>query len=79
MLDHFLREIYRVKFGSEFGREALQREELFITLILLDYLGIPNPIKLLAVEYMPFLMESFHSWHRSLGIEKSPLDWIKCC
>ncbi len=79
MLEHILREIYRVKFGNEFAREALRREEIFVTFVLLDYFGISNPVKFLAVEYMPFLMEAFHSWHKSKGIERSPLDWLKCC
>ena len=79
MLEHILREIYRLKLGSEFAREAHKREEIFITFILLDYFGIPNPLKLLSIECIPYLMEAFHSWHISKGIEKSPLDWLRCC
>jgi len=79
MLEDLLKEIYRVKFGSNFAREAREREEIFIAFLLMDFYGLPNPVKLLAIEYIPYLMESFHRWHKSVGIEKSPLDWLRCC
>ncbi len=79
MLEDFLREIYRVKFGSNFAKEVSKREEIFVAFLLMDFYGLPNPVKLLAIEYMPLVMESFHRWHKSAGMEKSPLEWLRCC
>ncbi len=79
MLENILKEIYRVKFGSSFAREVSKQEEIFIAFLLMDFYGLPNPVKLLAIEYIPLMMESFHRWHKSLGMEKSPLEWLRCC
>ncbi len=78
-LSRIFEEIYRLKFGQTFGREARNIEELFIFFLFSDYFGIPNPLKLYIIELYPELLEEFHRWHKRMGIEQSPLDWFKCC
>ena len=74
-----LSEFYRLKFGKDFLREAQKLEELFMFFLFADYFGFSAPLKFYLLELYPELTEEFHKWHKRMGIEKSPLDWIKCC
>lgn len=74
-----LSEFYRLKFGQEFSREARRLDEVFLFFLFSDYFGLPNPYKFLLLEAYPQLLEEFHAWHRRMGMEHSPLEWIRCC
>jgi hypothetical protein len=74
-----LEEFYRVKFGQAFLRESRNLEEVFVLFLMSDYFGIPNPLKFYVLELYPYILEEFHNWHKRMGMETSPLDWIKCC
>ncbi len=74
-----LKELYRLKFGQSFAREATRLDNVFLFFLLSDYFGLPNPYKILFLEVYPYLLEDFHTWHRRMGMERSPLEWIRCC
>jgi len=78
-LDELLREIYRLKFGQGFSRSALQLEELFLLMVFSEFFGIANPFGIYLLEAFPYLVEEFHRWHRRMGMDNSPLEWIRCC
>jgi hypothetical protein len=44
-----------------------------------EMLGIPNPAFYYTLELYPLIIERFHEWHLRMGMEKSPLDGIRCC
>ncbi len=65
-------------------RQTLQRgkqdeDDLFRVIVLGEALGIPDPAAFYTAELMPALWEDFHSWHRRMGMPRSPLDHISCC
>ncbi len=78
-INEFLKEIYRLKFGYGFRKSARQMEEVFLFFLFAEYFGMPNYFKFYFAEIIPELLEEFHSWHRRMGMEKSPLEWIRCC
>jgi len=78
-LSEILKEFYRLKFGQEFAREARRLDEVFLFFLFADYFGLPNPYKLLFLEVYPELLEEFHAWHKRMGLQHSPLEWIRCC
>jgi len=78
-LSEVLREIYRLNFGQTFSREARSLDEVFLFFLFADYFGLSNPYKFFLLETMPELVEEFHRWHRRMGMEHSPLEWIRCC
>ncbi|EDP75291.1 cory-CC-star protein [Hydrogenivirga sp. 128-5-R1-1] len=78
-LSRLFSEFYRLKFGQEFSREARRLDEVFLFFLFSDYFGLPNPYKFLLLEAYPQLLEEFHAWHRRMGMEHSPLEWIRCC
>ncbi|KGX87160.1 cory-CC-star protein [Pontibacillus litoralis] len=64
---------------QEVARELRDEEDLFFLLIYSDMLGIPNPAFYYTLELYPYIMEKFHDWHLRMGMEKSPLEGIRCC
>ena len=41
--------------------------------------ALPNPATLYLLEIYPYLLEQFHSWHRRMGMDRSPLGGLPCC
>ena len=58
--------------------QSYLRDTLLLFLFT-EYFGLDNPLGIYALDLYPYLMEEFHLWHRSLGIERSSLDFIPCC
>jgi len=48
-------------------------------LVFSEMLGIPNPASYYTLELLPVLYDRFHEWHTRMGMEKSPLDGVRCC
>ena len=44
-----------------------------------EMLGVPNPAAYYTAELLPVLYDSFHDWHRRMGMERSPLEDYRCC
>ncbi|QWK13294.1 MAG: hypothetical protein KNN14_01395 [Aquificota bacterium] len=53
--------------------------DLLILSLFLDYFGLDNPLGIYALDLYPYLLEEFHLWHKTLGMEKSGLDFLPCC
>lgn len=60
-------------------RELRDEDDLFILLCFSELLGIPNPVSYYTMELYPLLIDKFHHWHLRMGMEKSPLEEIRCC
>ena len=78
-LSEIFNEFYRLKFGREFSREARSLDEVFLFFVFSDYFGLPTPYRVFLIEMYPELVDMFHDWHKRMGMESSPLEWIKCC
>lgn len=64
---------------AEVKRELRDEDDLFMLLCFSEMLGIPNPVSYYTLELYPEMIERFHDWHKRMGMEKSPLDGIRCC
>jgi hypothetical protein len=72
-------EILQQPHRTEIARELCDEEDLFTLLCFSEMLGIPNPAFYFTLELYPFVIERFHDWHLRMGMEKSPLNGIRCC
>lgn len=72
-------EILKQPHRAELARELRDEEDLFMLLCFSEMLGIPNPAFYYTLELYPIVIERFHEWHVRMGMEKSPLDGIRCC
>ncbi|MBH0130309.1 cory-CC-star protein [Salinibacterium sp. NK8237] len=74
-----LQDYYVGPYRQMFRREQQDEDDLFMIAVLGEALGVPDPAAYYTAELMPALWEDFHSWHRRMGIPRSPLDQIGCC
>jgi hypothetical protein len=62
-----------VEVSCSYLRDAL----LFF--LFAEYFGLDNPLGIYALDLYPYLLEEFHLWHKSLGIEKGGFNMLPCC
>ncbi|WP_420908803.1 cory-CC-star protein [Brevibacillus humidisoli] len=72
-------ELFYVRYRREIRREIRNEEDLFLLLCFSEMLGLPNPVSYYTLELYPAIYERFHEWHTRMGMERSPLDDIRCC
>ena len=75
----FYDEVLRLPHRAEIKRELRNEEDLFYLLCFSEMLGLPNPVSYYTLELYPEMIEQFHEWHLRMGMEKSPLEGIRCC
>ncbi|PSL46924.1 hypothetical protein B0H94_10575 [Salsuginibacillus halophilus] len=78
LIDYYDRVI-RLQHDAEIKRELRDEEDVFLLLCFSELLGVPNPVSYYTLELYPEMIERFHEWHLRMGMEKSPLDGIRCC
>jgi hypothetical protein len=78
-LRDLFREFYQAPYRKTLARARRDEDDLFMLLVFSELMGIPNPASYYTLELLPLLYERFHDWHLRMGLEKSPLDNIRCC
>ena len=74
-LDEFYHAPYRRTLTSAYRDE----NDVFMLMVFAEHLGVPNPVSYYTMELLPFMLEEFHSWHKRMGMEKSPIEHFGCC
>jgi len=74
-----LREFYDAPHRGALARAKREEDDLFMLLVFSEMMGVPNPASYHTLELLPLLYEEFHEWHLRMGMERSPLDHIRCC
>ncbi|MFM9268671.1 cory-CC-star protein [Halomonas elongata] len=76
---HFAEEAYSAPYRGAIARARRDEDDLFMLLVFSELMGMPNPVGYYTLELQPLLMERFHDWHQRMGMERSPLDDLRCC
>lgn len=71
-------QLYTLRHQSALQREARRQEDLLVTLVFLEALGVDNPAASVTAELYPELIAAYHDWHRREGWERSPEPGV-CC
>ncbi|HUH08446.1 MAG TPA: cory-CC-star protein [Egibacteraceae bacterium] len=71
-------ELFVVPWRAGLQREANRQQDLLMTLMFLEALGVENPAAYYTMELYPELLASFHDWHRRQGMPRSPEPGM-CC
>ncbi|MCK7596969.1 hypothetical protein M0G74_06745 [Microbulbifer sp. CAU 1566] len=74
-----LEAYYKAPYRGAIARAERDEEDLFMLLVYCESLGIPNPVSFYTLELQPLMLERFHQWHQRMGMERSPLDELRCC
>ncbi|MAA63719.1 MAG: DNA helicase [Alteromonadaceae bacterium] len=72
-------EYYNAPYRAAIARAQRDEDDLFMLLVFGEMMGIPNPASWYCLELQPLLLERFHDWHTRMGMERSPLDNMRCC
>ncbi|HET7628852.1 MAG TPA: cory-CC-star protein [Bacillales bacterium] len=75
----FYDEVISLEHKAAVKREIRDEDDLFLLLCFSEMLGIPNPVSYYTLELYPVIVERFHEWHKRMGMERSPLEGIRCC
>ncbi|MFD1361541.1 cory-CC-star protein [Lentibacillus salinarum] len=75
----FYEEVLRMPHRQEIARELRDQDDLFLLLLYSEMIGIPNPVYYYTLELYPYMIDEFHDWHLRMGMDKSPLNGIRCC
>lgn len=74
-----LNEFYHSPYRGMIARSKRDEDDLFMLFVFSEMMGIPNPVTYYTLELQPILLEKFHDWHQRMGMERSPIDDLKCC
>lgn len=74
-----LNEFYESRHRGALAREQRDEDDLFMLLVFSEMMGVPNPASYYTLELLPVMYDRFHDWHVRMGMERSPLDHIRCC
>jgi hypothetical protein len=74
-----LSEFYHAPYRGTIARSKRDEDDLFMLFVFSEMMGIPNPVTYYTLELQPILLEKFHKWHQRMGMERSPIDDLKCC
>ncbi len=69
----------RLGHEAEARRELEEQEDVVMLLLFSEAMGLPNPAAYYTLELYPMLIEQYHAWHQRMGMERSPLDHVRCC
>lgn len=75
----FYDEAVSLPHKAEVKRELRDEDDMFYLLCFSEMLGLPNPVFYYTLELYPEMIDQFHEWHLRMGMEKSPLESIRCC
>lgn len=75
----FYNQVISLNHRRERIHEKRRREQLFMTLAMMDAMGISNPAAYYTLELIPYMIQDFHYWHKRHGWVNSPLETIRCC
>lgn len=78
-LSRALTEAYAAPYRREFARASRDEDDVFLMMVLAEALGVPNPATAYTLELLPAVYDSYHDWHRRMGMDRSPFDHLSCC
>ena len=70
--------LFVARWRSALQREARRQEDVFVAVLFLSAFGIDDPSGFATLELTPELVESFHRWHQTQGLDRFP-DVGVCC
>ena len=65
--ERFHDELFVVPWRRSVAREARRREDVLRTLVLLESLGVDNPVAYEVLDLVPYLVADLHAWHLRMG------------
>ncbi|WP_007025118.1 cory-CC-star protein [Saccharomonospora iraqiensis] len=61
--------LFVARWRRDLRRRARTEQDTFRALVLLDSLGVDNPVAYETLDLVPYLVADLHEWHRRMGRE----------
>ncbi|PXY27557.1 cory-CC-star protein [Prauserella muralis] len=71
-------QLFVARWRQGVRREARRQQDTLRALVLLESLGVDNPVAYETLEAIPYLVADVHAWHRRMG-QESFGDAGVCC
>jgi len=75
----FFRAFVELHFKKPVELSQSYKRDMLLLFIFLEYFGLDNPLGIYTLDLYPYLLEEFHLWHKSLGLERVAIDILPCC
>ncbi len=72
-------EFANLHFKKPIEYEYADLRDALIASLFLEFFGVDNPLGIYTIDIYPYLLEEFHNWHKTLGLERSPISTFPCC
>ncbi len=63
-------ELFVAPWRQALQRDARRQEDTLRALVLLESLGVDNPVAYETLELIPYLVADLHGWHQRMGREE---------
>ncbi|WP_246361030.1 cory-CC-star protein [Haloechinothrix aidingensis] len=70
--------VFAARWGSALRRDARDQSDTLRALVLLEALGVDNPVGYETLELIPYVVADIHDWHRRMGHEELGEPGV-CC
>ncbi len=60
-------ELFESRWRAEIRRDARTQHDTLRALVLLDALGVQNPVAYETLDVIPYLVADVHEWHQRMG------------
>ena len=74
----FHEELFASRWRTEIRREARTQHDTLRALVLLDALGVENPVAYETLDVVPYLVADVHAWHQRMGDKECGVPGV-CC
>jgi hypothetical protein len=71
-------QLFVARWRQGLRREARRQQDTLRALVMLESLGVDNPVAYETLDLVPYLVADLHAWHRRMG-QDSLGDPGVCC
>ena len=65
----FHQAVFEARWGHARAREARTQQDTLRALLMLETLGVDNPVAYETLDLIPYMVADLHEWHRRMGRE----------
>ncbi|EHR49986.1 hypothetical protein SacmaDRAFT_1716 [Saccharomonospora marina XMU15] len=62
-------QVFVARWRQGLRREARKQQDTLRALVMLESLGVDNPVAYETLDLIPYLVADVHDWHRRMGRE----------
>lgn len=66
-IEAFHQEVFESRWGHARRRQARTQQDTLRALLMLEALGVDNPVAYETLDLIPYVVTDLHEWHRRMG------------